>query len=118
MVLIHCNKLFQSIEAQDPGHQCMEYWNHKEVTSGSSNNSLGDFKTKLFGFNLIKVEEDNIGESHHPFEEMKLMLQGLLKKASPDELRAMHKLFSSNAQLTQWRTAFISLIEEIQNACA
>ncbi|KAJ1405374.1 FY-rich, N-terminal [Sesbania bispinosa] len=121
--------IIQSIEAQDPGHQCVEYWNHKGVLSDSSgreiddkfthgsSNSLGNIKTKLFGVDLIKLEEDNIGESCHSFEEMKLMLQGFLKKASPDELVAMQKLFNSDAQLTQWRVAIVTLIEEIQKAC-
>lgn len=116
MFLIHCDKFFQSIEAQDPSHQCVEYWNHKEaISKSSSNNSQGDFNSKLFGFNLTKLEEkDNIGESCHSFEEMKLVLEGFLKKATPDELRAMHKLFCSDAQLTRCRAAFLTLIEEIQ----
>ncbi|KAK2438438.1 Transcription factor jumonji (jmj) family protein / zinc finger (C5HC2 type) family protein [Trifolium repens] len=123
--------IVQSIEAQDPNHKCVEYWNHKQVnfgssskaiddsklTCGSSNSSLGDFKTKLFGVDLIKVEEDDIGESSHSFEETKLILEGFLKKASPDELRAMRTLFSSNAKLTQWRPTLMTLIEEIQKVC-
>ncbi|KAI5384630.1 lysine-specific demethylase JMJ18 [Lathyrus oleraceus] len=120
--------IIQSIEAQDPNHKCVEYWNHKQVsfgssgkaaedsklTCGSSNNSLDDFKTKLFGVELIKQEEDDIGESSDSFEEMKPILEGLLKKARPDELRAMHKLFSSDAQMTQWRPALMTVIEEIE----
>ncbi|KAK2384513.1 lysine-specific demethylase JMJ18 [Trifolium repens] len=123
--------IVQSIEAQDPNHKCVAYWDHKQVnfgssskaiddsklTCGSSNSSLGDFKTKLFGVDLIKVEEDDIGESSHSFEEMKLILEGFLKKASPDELRAMRTLFSSNAELTQWRPTLMTLIEEIQKVC-
>lgn len=128
MFLIYCDKKFQSIEAQDPSHKCVEYWNHKQVsfgssgkatddsklTCGSSNNSLDDFKTKLFGVELIKQEEDDIGESSDSFEEMKPILEGFLKKARPDELRAMHKLFSSDAQMTQWRPALMTVIEEIE----
>jgi len=49
---------------------------------------------------------------------MKLVVEGLLKKASAEELSAMHKLFSSDAQFTKWRVAFVTLIEEIQKACA
>ena len=129
-VLIHSVEQFQAIEAQDPSHQCVEYWHHKEVvseSSGSANddykftngssNSLGDIKTKLFGFDLIKQEQDNIGGSFHSFEEMKSLLQGFLKKATPAELSAMHKLFSSDAQVTQWRAAFTALIDEIQKGC-
>lgn len=130
-VLIHSEKLFQDIEALDPNHHCVEYWNHKEVVSESSgsaiddckfshdsSNSLGDIKIKLFDVGLIKQEQDNIRRSCDSFEEMKLVLQGFLKKASPDELSAMHKLFSSDAQFTKWRVAFVTLIEEIQKACA
>lgn len=128
MFLIHSDKLFQFIEAQDPSHQCVEYWNHKQVifgssskaiddsklTCGSSNNSLVDFRTKVFGVNLIKQEEDEIGERSQSFEKTKLTLEGFLKKASTNELRAMHQLFSSDAQVSQWRATCIKLIEEIQ----
>ncbi|TKY60185.1 Lysine-specific demethylase JMJ18 [Spatholobus suberectus] len=123
--------IIQAIETLDPNHQCVEYWNHKEVVSESSgsaiddckfshgsSNSLGDVKTKFFGVGLIKQEQDSIRGSCDSFEEMKLVLQGFLKKASPDELSAMHKLFSSDAQFTKWRVAFVTLIEEIQKACA
>ncbi|XLU81138.1 hypothetical protein S245_004558, partial [Arachis hypogaea] len=123
--------IIQAIEAQDPSHQCVEYWHHKELSSESSgsgndaskcsngsSNSLGDVKTKLFGFNLIKQEqEDNIEGHFRSFEEMKSLLQGFLKKASPAELSAMLKLFSSDSQVTQWRAAFVALIEEIQKGC-
>nr|KYP67607.1 Lysine-specific demethylase lid [Cajanus cajan] len=122
--------IVQTIEAQDPNHQCVEYWNHKEVVSESSNsaidnckfspsssNSLSDVKTKLFGVGLIKHEQDNIRESCDSFEEMKLVLQGFLKKASPVELSVMHKLFSSDAQFTEWRATIITMVEEIQKAC-
>ncbi|RDX79654.1 Lysine-specific demethylase JMJ18, partial [Mucuna pruriens] len=126
-VLIHSEKLLQAIEAQDPNHQCAEYWNHKEVVSESSgsaiddckfshgsSNSLGDIKTKLFGVGLITLEQDSTRGSCGSYEEMKLVLQGFLKKANPDELSAMHKLFSSDAQFNKWRVAFVTLIEEIQ----
>ncbi|KAL5053579.1 hypothetical protein RYX36_034261, partial [Vicia faba] len=120
--------IIQSIEAQDSSHKCVEYWNHKQVsfgssgkvtddfklTCGSSNSSLDDFKTKLFGVDLIKQEEDDIEESSDSFEEMKPILEGLLKKARPDELRAMRKLFSSDAQMAQWRPTLMTVIEEIE----
>ncbi|KAL2343139.1 hypothetical protein Fmac_004424 [Flemingia macrophylla] len=122
--------IIQTIEAQDPNHQCVEYWNHKEVVSESSgsaiddckfspssSNSLSDVKTKLFGVGLIKQEQDSIRGNCDSFEEMKSVLQGFLKKASPDELSAMHKLFSSNAQFNKWRAAFVTLVEETQKTC-
>ncbi|KAK7359064.1 hypothetical protein VNO77_01010 [Canavalia gladiata] len=126
--------IIQAIEAQDPNHQCIEYWKHKKVVSESSSgatddrnkinngssNFLGDAKTKLFGVNLMvdPYQQGRIGGSCDSFEEMKLTIQGFLRKASPDELSAMHKLFSSDAQFTKWRVAFVTLIEEIQKACA
>lgn len=110
---------FQAIEAQDPEHKCKEYWDHKEVDCVScSSDSSGDIKTKLFGVSLVNKEQDKIEGSCHSFsfDEMKSLLQGLLKKASPDELSAMHKLFSSDEHFTQWRAAFVKLIEEIHKA--
>lgn len=106
--------LFQAIEAQDPSHLCVEYWNHKVAPSGSvvdnfpfgSSSSLGNINTKIFGIDLIKQEKDNI------LEEMKSILQG----ASPDELRTMHKLIISDAQCCEWRVALIALMDEIRNA--
>jgi len=113
----------------DPNHQCFEYWNHKEVVSESSDsgiddcklshgssNSLSDVKTGLLVPGLRKLEQDSSRRQCDSFEEMKLVLEGLLKKASAEELSTMHKLFSSDAQFTKWRAAFVQLIEEIQKA--
>ncbi|XLS47540.1 hypothetical protein HN51_021898 [Arachis hypogaea] len=75
---------------------------------------------KMFGFlnpSIIQEQEDNIEGHFRSFEEMKSLLQGFLKKASPAELSAMLKLFSSDLQVTQWRAAFVALIEEIQKGC-
>ncbi|KAH1042111.1 hypothetical protein GLYMA_09G083300v4 [Glycine max] len=107
--------IIQAIEAQDPSHLCVEYWNHKVAPSGSvvdnfpfgSSSSLGNINTKIFGIDLIKQEKDNI------LEEMKSILQG----ASPDELRTMHKLIISDAQCCEWRVALIALMDGIRNAC-
>ncbi|KOM28700.1 hypothetical protein LR48_Vigan564s001000 [Vigna angularis] len=123
--------IIQAIEALDPNHQCIEYWNHKEVVSESSesgiddcklshgsSNSLSDVKTRLLGPGLRKLEQDSSRRHCDSFEEMKLVVEGLLKKANAEELSAMHKLFSSDAQFNNWRVAFVTLIEEIQKACA
>lgn len=48
------------------------------------------------------------------FEEMKSILEGFLRKASPDELSTLLKLFSSEAASAEWRVAFATLIEEVQ----
>ena len=120
--------MFQAIEALDSSHQCMEYWNRKEVLPVSlgsadgvckfakgSSNSLGDVNAKVFGNNLFKQNLENpMGGSCHSFEEMKSILRGLLRKANPEELSTLHKLFSSDTPSAEWRVAFISLIEEMQ----
>ncbi|XP_027354760.1 lysine-specific demethylase JMJ18-like [Abrus precatorius] len=113
----------QAIEAQDPSHLCVEYWNHKVVptSSGSvidkstygSSSSLGNINTKIFGINLIKQEKDNRRGSCHSLEEMKPILQ----RASPVELSTMHKLLSSDKQCSQWKVALMALMDEIKKAC-
>ncbi|KAJ7969241.1 lysine-specific demethylase JMJ18-like [Quillaja saponaria] len=118
--------IIQAIEAQDPNHQCSEYWNHRQVVPLTSANpsefmhglrsSQAEMKAKTFGMNLIEHDQDNpsIGGSHPSFKEMQLVLHGLLKKASPEELRMMHDIFSSQSRSAEWRIPFTQLIEEIQ----
>lgn len=127
--------MFQAIEAQDPSHQCIEYWKHKELISSISSSRasddiklaecslispLGDVKAKVFGTNLTKLDQYNnqrFGANQHSFKEMKLILEGLLKKASPDELSTMHRLLGSDdAESSQGRVALAGLIEEIQKS--
>lgn len=127
-VPLHSDEHFQAIEAQDPSHQCAEYWNHKVVPTspgsvidnykvlwGSSSPS-DNVDTKVFGIDLIEQAKDHPrGSCHHSLEEMK----PILEKASPEELSTTHKLLSSesDAQCSQWRMALISVMDEIQNAC-
>lgn len=81
--------------------------------------SSGETKTKLFGINLIKQEpEDSNPSSGAGYslidEEVKVVVRRLLKKASPEELKTLHRLFCSESQTAEWRVAFKALIEEIQ----
>lgn len=46
-------------------------------------------------------------------EDMKSILEGLLRKASPDELSTLRKLFIRDSGNAQWRAAFVEQIEEI-----
>lgn len=126
--------MFQAIEAQDPGHQCIEYWNNKKLVSATSSGTangdniqfldgpsvpLDDGDTKVFGVDLTKEDEDNnelIAGNYHSFEAMKSILEGLLKRASPAELSTMHRLLGSDRQSAQWRLAFAALIEKIQKS--
>ena len=77
-----------------------------------SNTPLGD--VKAFGINLTKPSLDNppVGGRSHSLEELKSIPQGLLKKASPDELSTLHKLFSPDRESTQGREPFAALIKE------
>lgn len=126
--------IIQGIEALDPSHQCIEYWNHKELISsvssssasddvkfvhGSSSSLSDDVDTKFFGIDLTKQDENDdklAGANRDSFEGMKLILEALLKKASPDELSTMQKLLGSDAESSQWRVEIAALIEEIQKS--
>ncbi|KAF3450178.1 hypothetical protein FNV43_RR06258 [Rhamnella rubrinervis] len=85
--------IIQAIEALDPSHQCVEYWNHRQTSPVTSRNasdvkkhssesscSLGETKAEVSGTNLRKLEEEILLES----------------------------------QAGEWRAAFSSFIEEIQ----
>ncbi|KAF7842268.1 lysine-specific demethylase JMJ18-like isoform X2 [Senna tora] len=114
--------IIQAIEAQDPSHQCKEYWNHKEAVSESSPSSSHHGSSSPSGnINLMKQDHENLNmRSGHgkSFDEMKSILEGLLRKANPDELTTLHKLFISDEQSVQRRVELLELIEEIQkNAC-
>ncbi|KAJ0017571.1 hypothetical protein Pint_11402 [Pistacia integerrima] len=121
--------IIQAIEALDPDHQCVEYWDNKPKTSCNTsevkNNSFGtgsspgETKTKIFGI-ALKEEDQNspsIG-GHNPVdEEVQLVLQGLFRKATPKELKVMHRILCSEAQGAEWRVAFTALIGEIHKQC-
>ncbi|KAM6551640.1 hypothetical protein CsatB_001448 [Cannabis sativa] len=118
--------IMQAIEALDPHHKCSEYWDNRQKTPANiekhlieSTCSSGETRTKLFGINLIKKEQDD----SNPFtekgyslidEEVKVVVRRLLKKASPEELTTLHRLFCSESQTAEWRVAFKTLIEETQ----
>ncbi|XP_028797975.1 lysine-specific demethylase JMJ18-like [Neltuma alba] len=111
--------IIQGIEALDPSHQCGEYWNRKELVSSVSSSSTSD-DVKLVRGSSSSLSDENddklIGEKCDSFEGTKLVLEGLLKKASLDELITMQKLLGSSAESTQWRVEIAALIEEIQKS--
>lgn len=122
--------IIQAIEALDPDHQCAEYWNNRQTLpatvenadatkarkrSDESSCSSGDQKsTKLFGIDLIKQEQDSpsVGGDSLIDKEAKIAVRGLLKKASPEELMTLQRLFCSESQTAELRIAFTALIEE------
>ncbi|KAM3701025.1 hypothetical protein ACJW31_05G141900 [Castanea mollissima] len=128
----HSQSIIEAIEALDPNHQCMEYWNHRHIRPLTTDNisnankysfelscSIGDTEEKDFGISLTKHDPDNPSEgpgNNSIDEDVHLVLRGLLKKASPEELRIMHRIFCSESQSSKWRVAFTSLIEEIQKS--
>ncbi|XP_044479444.1 lysine-specific demethylase JMJ18-like isoform X3 [Mangifera indica] len=118
--------IIKAIEALDPDHQCVEYWDNKlkalSNTSEVKNNSFGiggaSGETKTKKFSMAAKEQDQNSPSicsHNPVdEEVQLVLQGLFRKASPRELKVMHRILCSEAQSPERRVAFTALIEEIQ----
>ncbi|KAM1213064.1 hypothetical protein PS2_004526 [Malus domestica] len=118
----------EAIEARDPDHQCVEYWNHRHMVPSMSGGvseikqhsfeqscCLREMETKVFGVSLTKPDQDcSSVEHHHLTEEMQLLLRRLLKKADPEELSALQRVFCSESQSAKWRVAFASMIEEIQ----
>ncbi|CAK9167435.1 unnamed protein product [Ilex paraguariensis] len=134
--------IIQTVEALDPNHQCIEYWNHKltekvEVTSNiaklsvasgsfrdpdkyhSGSSSSGGEMRKIFGDNLTMLEQDNSGvdrDNHLFAEEIQPVLRGLLKKADPDELEIVHRILCSKSSSPEWKLALATL-EEIQRTC-
>lgn len=103
----------------------MEYWNHRLVNlsnRGEVKESLLGLSccltetTANFGTNLTTQDPDtlSIGGHNSADEQVQHVLQGLFKKASPEELQIMHRIFCSKVQGAEWRLAFATLMEEIQ----
>ncbi|KAA8544808.1 hypothetical protein F0562_019601 [Nyssa sinensis] len=134
--------IIQAIEALDPSHQCIEYWNHKltfnvkhlknfetPVTSTNASNvencpfvsscSVGKTEPVIFGYNLTKQEDTSvIGSGNYSVdEELRTTLRGLLKKANPEELKIMQRILCSESSSPEWRVALTTLTEEIQRTC-
>ncbi|XP_058101537.1 lysine-specific demethylase JMJ18-like isoform X2 [Magnolia sinica] len=111
--------VIQAIEALDPHHQCLEYWTSKSNTQPNSGTGSGASFTgkaiKVFGMDLTKQEQDksnmDMGTSVH---EVHHLLGGLFKKASPNELKMMHRIFCSELWSADWQAAFTTLLDEMQ----
>ncbi|KAA8537093.1 hypothetical protein F0562_029571 [Nyssa sinensis] len=136
--------IIQAIEALDPNHQCMEYWNHNltfkvehsnnfpevPVTSANAINSqkfpfvsrcsAEETEALNSGCNLTKQEQTNsvVGSVNYSVdEELPSILVGLLKKANPEELKIMHRILCSESRSPEWRLALTTLTEEMQRTC-
>ncbi|PON63624.1 FY-rich [Parasponia andersonii] len=123
--------VFLAIEALDPHHQCTEYWDNRQTTPATLGNdtvvkkhsvestcSSGETLTKLFGINLMKQEQedDNPAIGGHSLidEGVKVVVRRLLEKATPEELKTLHRFVCGESQTAEWGLAFKLLIEEIQ----
>lgn len=125
----------QAIEALDPNHQCLEYWNQKrgvkiETVNGTSARK-GEYpfgsscyregkRAKLFGFDLTKQdpEDSSTGRGDHAVGEgTKTTLQGLFRKANREELETMYRVLCRGYTSAEWEEAFTTLTEEIQREC-
>lgn len=122
--------IIQAIEALDPNHQCLEYWNHKLVENLTCNDShkfpfgsscsLAETKTRIFGFDLMMQQQEHDtslttgGRLHHADGEVEFVLRGLFKKANAQELKMIHKILCSDSQSNEWSAAFTILIEEMR----
>ncbi|KAK9223476.1 hypothetical protein WN944_011920 [Citrus x changshan-huyou] len=120
--------IIQAIEALDPNHLCMEYWNHKLLTFGKTtevnkNSSSGlscseaETKSKIFGVALMDEGQNSPSGQNSVEEEAQLVLRGLFQKASPKELKVMQRILYSEGRSDEWRVALATLIEEIQKSC-
>ncbi|XP_038894155.1 lysine-specific demethylase JMJ18-like isoform X1 [Benincasa hispida] len=128
--------VIQAIEALDPKHQCMEYWNHRQqyaIPANSGDNtyckssalrlnfSWGETSATTFDINREEDETvtPTIGmEGHHQNEEqVRSVLKGLLNKANPEELSVLQSIFCTELQTTELRAEFASLIKEKQEKC-
>ncbi|KAL5578132.1 hypothetical protein UlMin_019831 [Ulmus minor] len=110
----------QAVEALDPGHQCVEYWNNRCTLSLTSRNSGGEkrnsveptcfsqeTKGKIFGISLTTMDLDHVGGNSSVDNDQVRAVKGLLKKASPEELKTLHRMFLSGSG-----SQFTALIEE------
>ncbi|XP_042487225.1 lysine-specific demethylase JMJ18-like isoform X2 [Macadamia integrifolia] len=133
--------IIQAIEALDPNHQCVEYWNHKLRSKGDyltnlptmqpvvldngnggercqlrSCSSTEETKPKIFGLDLTKFDQNKSESGIHSVDEVQSVLGGLFKKANPDELKMLQRVFCSNSCSTEWKAAYRTLNQEMETA--
>ncbi|CAI0393649.1 unnamed protein product [Linum tenue] len=86
------SSIVQAIGALDPDHKCKEYWNNKRLLN--ENNA---------------VEQQQYID---PGDEAQQIKQGLVQKASPEELKIMKSMFCSEAQCVERNVTFKTFIEQ------
>ncbi|XP_072989333.1 lysine-specific demethylase JMJ18-like isoform X2 [Typha latifolia] len=133
----------QVIEALDPLHQCREYWdakidapviyepmeannNFKEpscnlITSNGSELNKGQSESSdkthswLSRAGASNLEKDMLHTGkNRSLEEVRQVLGGLLRKASIEELKMVHRIFCSGLDSDTGRAALDALLDAIQ----
>lgn len=134
--------IIQAIENLDRDHKCLEYWATRsmrgvktypsektDISEERNNNSeIGkDCRTVALKNLLATINNhhESSTDNHHQgqletqnlvsTEKVHTVLKGLFKKASPDELWTLHKVLSSQSWNSNWKAAFMALVEELQN---
>ncbi|KAH1048782.1 hypothetical protein J1N35_039566 [Gossypium stocksii] len=116
--------IIQAIEALDPNHQCSEYWNNKTARDNNEvkkhalglSCSVGESKAKIFGVDLTKQDHEDPNQ-HSVDEEIQVVLRGLFKKASPEELKIMRRILCSDSRSPERQVAYETLTKEIRKTC-
>ncbi|XP_043688229.1 lysine-specific demethylase JMJ18-like isoform X2 [Telopea speciosissima] len=131
--------IIQAIEALDPNHKCLEYWNQKlglegedlnnlptahSVVLGNEDNgkechfrssiSAEETKPKILGLDFIKFDQNKSNLDIHSVDDLQSVLGGLFKKANPDELKMLHRIFYSDSWSTEWQAAVRTLNLEME----
>lgn len=134
------NNIFQAIEALDPDHRCLEYWNHKlpmkekltdntyelPVSSGNRNDTKklkypseskfsGGQTTVLTNTGVSIGGQDNLipNNTHSLNKECMTVLQGLMKSANPEELSIVQRVFCQESHSAEWKAALSVLNKDI-----
>ncbi|KAL8508259.1 hypothetical protein ACS0TY_018735 [Phlomoides rotata] len=116
--------ILQAIEALDPLHKCVEYWENKLLIkkSSSSGNSLAAEK------NSSETGSDAAGEIADSFEsdllldngnnlrddEARSIFRRLMRKANREEVGIMERILCKGPGSPLWRVAVETLREEIE----
>ncbi|KAL8113378.1 lysine-specific demethylase JMJ18-like isoform X2 [Apium graveolens] len=132
--------IIQAIEALDPNHRCLEYWNHKlpmkeKLTDNtcelpvswdnckdtkkfkylSESEFSGGQTTVLTNTGVSIGGQDNLipNNTHSLNMECMTVLQGLMNKANPEELNIVQRVFCQESHSAEWEAALSVLNKDI-----
>ncbi|KAF9589834.1 hypothetical protein IFM89_028769 [Coptis chinensis] len=130
--------IVQAIEALDPYHQCLEYWNQHLSLRGDNTNTAANSgsacvttrdgdrmpiqptwaleRTSQDAFTQVLMKKD-LERSRRGVQlgdNVQNVLGGLFKKANLQELKAMQSILCSEYRSNDWTLAYTTLTEEIQ----